>query len=312
MKAVTQFIHTLKYSFSKINSRSHCMRKAILAVICTVFVFGTIVTGHAAQGDWRGEIRSRIQVSKQKIEQGVKRGTLDRHEADKLNAELGTILNKIDRMKADGYLNQKERNKVNSDLDKLDRDIFKEKHDAVSKGYAAQGDWRGGIRSRIQVSNQKIEQGLKRGTLSGPEAYRLRQELGTILLKINYMKADGYLNKRERDKVNSDLDKLDKEIYKEKHDTVSTGHAAQGDWRGEIRSRIQKSKQKIEQGIERGTLNRHEADKLNAELGTILNKIDRMKADGYLSQGEHDRIKRDLDRLDKDIYKEKRDDDRRH
>jgi len=223
VKAVTLFIHTLKYSFSKINFRSDCMRKAILAVICAVFVFGTIATGYAEQGDWRGEIRSRIQVSKQKIEQGE-----------------------------------------------------------------------------------------KRGSLTEPEAYRLRQELGTILLKINYMKADGYLNQRERDKVNSDLDKLDRAIFKEKHDAVSKGHAAQRDWRGEIRSRVQKSKQKIEQGIKRGTLNRHEADKLNAELGTILNKIDRMKADGYLSQKEHDRIKSDLDRLDKDIYKEKHDDDRRH
>ncbi len=104
------------------------MIKAILAVIFTVFVFGTIVTGYAAQSDWREEIRSMIQVSKQKIEHGIKRGTLDRHEANKLNAELGTILNKIDRMKADGYFNQRERDNVISKLDKLDRDIFKEKH----------------------------------------------------------------------------------------------------------------------------------------------------------------------------------------
>ena len=182
----------------------------------------------------------------------------------------------------------------------------------IATGHAAQGDWRGEIRSRIQVSNHKIDQGVKRGSLTGPEAYRLKQELGTILLKINYMKADGYLNQRERNKINSELDKLDREIFREKHDTASRGHAAQGDWRGGIRSRIQKSKQMIAQGIERKTLNRHEADKLYAELDTILNKIDHMKADGNLSQGERDRIQRDLDRLDKDIYKEKHDHDQRH
>jgi hypothetical protein len=288
------------------------MKKMILAVICAVFVFGTLATGYAEQGDWRGGIRSRIQESKQKIEQGIARGTLNRYEADKLNAELGTILNKIDRMKSDGYLSQGERDNIRNDLDRLDRDIFKEKHDSASRGHAEQGDWRGGIRSRIQESKQKIEQGIARGTLNRYEADKLNAELSTILNKIDRMKADGYLSQGERDNINNDLNRLDRDIFKEKHDSSVTVPAAQVDWRGGIRSRIQESKQKIEQGIERGTLNRREARKLNKELGKILNKIDRMKADGHLRQRERDRIKRDLDRLDRDIFKEKRDDNRRY
>jgi hypothetical protein len=105
------------------------MKKVILAVICAVFVFGTIATGYAEQGDWRGGIRSRIQESKQKIDMGIERGTLNRHEARKLNNELSRILNKIDRMKADGHLSPRERDKINRDLDRLDRDISREKHD---------------------------------------------------------------------------------------------------------------------------------------------------------------------------------------
>ncbi|MEP7115739.1 MAG: hypothetical protein ABI862_20915, partial [Ilumatobacteraceae bacterium] len=60
------------------------MKRVVLAVICAVFVFGTIATGYAEQGDWRGGIRSRIQASKQKIEQGVDQGTLNRREARRL------------------------------------------------------------------------------------------------------------------------------------------------------------------------------------------------------------------------------------
>ncbi len=105
------------------------MKKVILAVICAVFVFGTIATGYAEQGDWRGGIRSRIQESKQKIEQGIEQGTLNRREARKLNKKLGAILYKIDRMKADGRLSQGERARIQRDLDRLDRDIFKEKRD---------------------------------------------------------------------------------------------------------------------------------------------------------------------------------------
>jgi len=196
------------------------MKKVILAVICAVFVFGTVATGYAEQGDWRGGIRSRIQESKQKIVQGIERGTLNRHEADKLNAELGTILNKIDRMKADGYLSQGERDNIKNDLDRLDRDIFKEKHDNVnaSTGPAAQVDWRGGIRSRIQVSKHKIEQGIEQGTLNRREARKLNKELGRILNKIDRMKADGRISQGERDRIIRDLDRLDRDIFREKRD----------------------------------------------------------------------------------------------
>jgi septal ring factor EnvC (AmiA/AmiB activator) len=114
---------------NKIKFRVARMKKVILAVICAVFVFGTITTGYAEQDDWRGGIRSRIQESKQKIDRGVERGTLNRREARKLNKELGKILNKIDRMRADGRLSQRDRDKINRDLDRLDRDISREKRD---------------------------------------------------------------------------------------------------------------------------------------------------------------------------------------
>jgi len=188
----------------------------MLAVVCAVFVCGTVATGYAEQGDWRGGIRSRIQESKQKIEQGIERGSLNRHEADRLHSELGTILNKIDRMKADGYLSQGERDTINRDLDRLDRDIFKEKHDAVTAVPVVPQDWRRGTRTRIQDSKQKIVQGVERGTLNRHEARKLNKELGKILYKIDRMKADGRISPREREKINRDLDRLDRDIFKEK------------------------------------------------------------------------------------------------
>jgi polyhydroxyalkanoate synthesis regulator phasin len=181
----------------------------------------------------------------------------------------------------------------------------------IATGYAEQGDWRGGIRFRIQESRQKIDRGIEQGTLNRQEASRLNEELGNILDKIDRMKADGQFSQGERDSINSDLDRLDRDISREKRDNVTTAPAVQGDWRGGIRARIQESRQKIDRGIERGSLNRREARKLNNELASILNKIDRMKADGRLSKKEQDRINRNLDRLDRDISREKRDEDRR-
>ena len=214
----SSIFHVLKYTLQK-SSGGHRMKKVIVAVICAVFVFGTIATGYAEQGDWRGGIRARIQEERQKIDRGIERGTLTRHEADRLNAELGTILDKIDRMRADGYLSPGERDQINNDLDRLDRDIAREKRDGtVAPGYAERGDWRGGIRARIQEARQRIDGGIQRGTLNRKEARKLNKELDKILNKIDRMKADGRLSPKERDKINRDLDKLDRDIAREKRD----------------------------------------------------------------------------------------------
>jgi septal ring factor EnvC (AmiA/AmiB activator) len=92
---------------------------------------------------------------------------------------------------------------------------------------------------------------------------------------------------------------------------AAIGYAERGDWHGGIRDRIHAAKQSIERGIERGSLTRHEARKLNEELDGILANIDRMRSDGRLSEREREKINRDLDRLERDIAREKRDDDRR-
>src|SRR6185369_4061035 len=119
------------------------MKKVMILAMFAVMLFGTLATGYAEQGDWRGGIRSRIQESRQKIDRGVERGTLNRREAGRLNEELGAIVDKIDRMKADGQLSQGERDQINYDLDRLDRDIFKEKHDGIVAPPPVQVDWRG-------------------------------------------------------------------------------------------------------------------------------------------------------------------------
>lgn len=194
------------------------MKKMMFLVMSAVMLFGAIATGYAEQGDWRGGIRSRIEQANVKINQGVERGTLNRHEAAKLNQELSGILYKIDRMKADGQLNQGERNSINNDLDRLDREIFKEKHDGAVIVSPVQGDWRGGIRSRIEQAKVKIDRGVERRTLNRYEARKLKRELGQIRNKIDRMKSDGRLSRGEREIVNRDLDRLDREIVREKRD----------------------------------------------------------------------------------------------
>src|SRR5512140_2715204 len=105
------------------------MRKVLFAVICAAMLFGMVAMSSAEREDWRGGIRTRIHDARESIERGIKRGTLTHHEARGLKDELTGILNKIDRMKEDGHLSQRERENINRDLDRLERHIAREKHD---------------------------------------------------------------------------------------------------------------------------------------------------------------------------------------
>lgn len=105
------------------------MKKMIGAIMFTVMIFGPVVISQAERGDWRGGIRARIHHAQERIDRGIDRGSLTRPEAQRLKGELDGILYKIDRMKDDGHLSPREREIISRNLDKLDRDISREKHD---------------------------------------------------------------------------------------------------------------------------------------------------------------------------------------
>ena len=105
------------------------MEKGILAVMCAVVLFVTVAIGYAGQRDWRGEIRTRIHEAKGRIERGIETGIP--HKARNTEAPRGVhgILDKINRMKKTRP-SPKEREIINRDLDRLNRDITKRKaHD---------------------------------------------------------------------------------------------------------------------------------------------------------------------------------------
>jgi polyhydroxyalkanoate synthesis regulator phasin len=111
------------------------MKRLMFVVMFAVMLFGTVAVGFAERGYGRGEIRSRIEDAKVRIDRGIERGSLTRHEARKLIDELDRILARIDRMKDDGHLSPRERERINHDLDRLDRHITREKRDLDRRRY---------------------------------------------------------------------------------------------------------------------------------------------------------------------------------
>jgi hypothetical protein len=95
---------------------------AIAAVM--VMVVGAVVyaDGHSSR-----EVRGRLDNMQARIDQGIASGELTGREAEHLQRELKRIRHEFQEMKWDG-LSPRERMKLEKDMDRLDRDISRKKH----------------------------------------------------------------------------------------------------------------------------------------------------------------------------------------
>jgi septal ring factor EnvC (AmiA/AmiB activator) len=78
-----------------------------------------------------------------------------------------------------------------------------------------------------------------------------------------------------------------------------------------IHERLDHMEARIQRGIKTGDLTRREAEGLRTELREIKKRERRMRDDGRLSERERTKLHADLDRLDRHITREKRDDQQR-
>ncbi len=81
-----------------------------------------------------GSIHERIDRMESRIERGIRSGDLTRQEADRLRGELREIKHRERRMRDDGRLDHRERDRLNADLDRLSRHIEREKRDDDRRG----------------------------------------------------------------------------------------------------------------------------------------------------------------------------------
>ena len=75
-----------------------------------------------------------------------------------------------------------------------------------------------GVNARQQHQNHRIKQGVKSGSLTGKEAYRLEREQVRLRRQERRFKSDGVMTKRERLVMHRDLNRSSKHIYHQKHD----------------------------------------------------------------------------------------------
>lgn len=172
----------------------------------------------------------------------------------------------------------------------------------------------------------RIQAGIRNGSLNANEAARLKARLNNI----NSLKARlsaGGLNRSERLKIDSELDKLAEAIYRESTDNQNRNNwlgKKPFDWARGWKANVPNSQNwnawqhwnfntmstdeqaRINAGVKNGSITRAEAATLQARL----NRINTMKAqlnNNGLSMSERRRIDAELDALGQAIYRESND-----
>jgi chromosome segregation ATPase len=159
------------------------------------------------------------------------------------------------------------------------------------------------IRGRMDNLQQRIDEGVRSGTLTGQEAKRVQNQLTSIRRGFDSAVRNG-LSDREARHFNQRLDVLSKDVAREKHDKEDTRSA------GRIDHRIAELQKRIDEGSRRGSLTPVETSNLQKRLDAIRGHYERAQRDGKLKDEEIRSIQGRLDNLAKSISKERSDRER--
>jgi uncharacterized tellurite resistance protein B-like protein len=256
-----------------------------------------------------GNFRQRIENQQKRIDDGIAKRQLTRHEAEVCQDNLNWIKDTFNRMRADGRLTAQEMNKLDEMLDRNNRLIARERNDYERFRYQRDyldffhlgvADPEANIAQRIENQQNRINNGIDRGQLTRREANIVQDNLNWIKARFASMKRDGILTSEEIRRLDALLDRNSRMIAKEIRDFEPL-------YLGNFRQRIENQQRRIDDGIAKRQLDRHEAEVCQDNLNWIKDTFNRMKADGRLTAQEMNKLDEMLDRNNRLIAKEIRD-----
>jgi len=167
------------------------------------------VAGPASAQSWQ-TINERQANLDQRIDAGVRNGSLTRTEAARLRAEFRDLARLEARYRSSGGLSQYERRDLDRRFDVLSAQIRYERHDRDDRGWQS-------INQRQRQLDARIEAGVRSGHISRREAYRLRAEFQQIASLEARYRRDG-LSRWERADLDRRFDRLSVAIQAERRD----------------------------------------------------------------------------------------------
>ena len=185
---------------------------AIAAATAAVFAPGAFAQG-------TGEITQRDINQQQRIEQGLQSGQLTTREASKLEGEEARIDKMESKALKDGKLSPQEAARINRAQDQASRDIYREKHDAqVGNPNSASSQRMQADVQRNVNQQQRIEQGIKGGSLTNREVGKLEHGQARVNRDEARAGRDGHVGPNEQRRVQEAENAQSRRIYRQKHD----------------------------------------------------------------------------------------------
>src|SRR5215475_10995960 len=191
------------------NKMKRFMQWFVMAALVAVI----IPAAGLAQGRRNG-INERQHNQQQRIRQGVRSGELTGVEAARLQRREAQIkLNEARARQSGGEFTPQERARIQRQLDRSSGNIYQQKHDAQDRNP------NNGINERQENQRDRIRQGVQSGELTGVEAARLRREQAQIRLnEARARQSGGEFSRRERTRIQRQLNRESGRIYRQKHD----------------------------------------------------------------------------------------------
>ncbi len=185
--------------------------KKLLAIMAAASALALAAPAAMADPPWQSINQRQVQLD-QRIDGGVRNGSLTRNEAASLRAEFQRIAALENQYRRNG-LTYAERADLDRRFDALSARISYDRHDNDNRG-----GWQS-INQRQANLDARIDAGVRDGSLSRREATRLRTEFRSIAnLEANYRRSGGGLSASERADLDRRFDRLSAQIRDQRHD----------------------------------------------------------------------------------------------
>ena len=158
------------------------------------------------------------------------------------------------------------------------------------------------INERQEILEDRINQGIRSGALTRPEAIRLRSEYNDLArLEDSYRRSGGGLSAAERADLDRRFDLLRLRIRIQRHDEQERAWVSINQRQAQIDARI-------DEGVRNGALTRTEAIELRGEFRTLVAlEAEYRRSRGAFTAEERADLDRRLDRLSARVARDRHD-----
>jgi hypothetical protein len=155
---------------------------------------------------------------------------------------------------------------------------------------------------------QRIESGLKDGSLNTREAARLEKGAARIERMEANATRDGKISPQEQRRITAAQNRESQAIYNERHDAQkgNPNSASSQRMQADVQRNVNQQ-QRIENGVKSGQLTNREAGRLERGEAKVSRMEARAGADGHVGKAEQGRIQRAENRESRAIHRQKHD-----